>query len=71
MKTQNIEENYKKIGLKKLRLSLEELCTDLPYEFLLYMKYCRNLQFREEPDYKFLKSLFLGKMGKMKFHMDY
>jgi hypothetical protein len=35
----------------------ETLCEGCPYEFFLYMKYCRDLEFTQEPDYKYLKWL--------------
>jgi len=42
----------------KRSTSIEELCEDIPNEFFLYLKYCRLLRFREEPDYIYLKNLF-------------
>ena len=40
--------------------SLDDLCTDIPKEFSIYMKYCRLLRFREIPNYKYLKNIFLN-----------
>ena len=31
---------------------------DTPSEFLRYFKYVKSLEFKQAPDYKFLKSLF-------------
>ena len=42
----------------KRNISLESLCQNIPHEFMVYMKYCRILRFREEPNYNYLKSLF-------------
>eukprot|EP00941_MAST-03F_sp_MAST-3F-sp1_P002991 g2991.t1 len=38
----------------------ERLCGDLPggFAFVKYLKYCTNLEFRETPDYKKLRSIF-------------
>ena len=36
----------------------ETLCKDLPEEFADFVKYTRNLEFEEEPNYDYLKSLF-------------
>ena len=43
----------------KQNTSLEELCKDLPKEMLLYMKYVRELQFYQKPNYILLRKLFL------------
>ena len=32
-------------------LPISDLCEGIPEEFLLYMKYCRILRFRQLPDY--------------------
>ena len=36
----------------------ETLCKDLPEEFVDFVRYTRNLEFEEEPNYDYLKSLF-------------
>ena len=53
-------EKYKKICDIKLSTSPEELCSGLPKEFCEYIKYCRNLNFEQEPNYNYLTNLFLG-----------
>lgn len=45
------------LNIKK-SVSLIELCTDLPYEFLLYMSYCRKLNYDEIPNYNYLYNIF-------------
>ena len=50
---------YNKILEKKLLISLDSLCKDLPLEFQIYLKYVRNLRFDERPNYEFLKGLFI------------
>ena len=52
------EYRYKKIMEIKIETSPEELCKNFPQEFTLYIKYCRKLEYEEEPDYKYLMSLF-------------
>jgi serine/threonine protein kinase len=47
-----------KIKLTKLSTTIRELCGELPGEFGEYLRYCRSLGFREEPDYSYLKGLF-------------
>lgn len=51
-------EKYANIKEKKMGVSDEELCKGLPGEFLEYFKYCKGLQFEDEPDYKLLKDKF-------------
>ena len=47
-----------KICQKKVSVTPEELCSGLPFEFIDYLKYCRNLEFEENPNYNYLKGLF-------------
>lgn len=54
----NINEKYKNIKKKKLETSLTSLCQGQPAEILEYMRYCRNLKFEEDPDYKYCVNLF-------------
>ena len=51
-------EKNKKVGKIKACINLEELCFELPREFIEYFKYLRKLQFMDEPNYSFLRSLF-------------
>ena len=53
-------EKYRKICGIKLSTLPEELCSGLPKEFCDYIKYCRNLNFEQEPNYNYLTNLFLG-----------
>lgn len=43
---------------RKADMPLEELCRDLPEQFLLYMRHVRGLGFREKPNYRYLRLLF-------------
>lgn len=49
---------YDQIMRKKAEMSPEDLCHQLPPEFALYMKYCRQLSFEDRPDYSYLRKLF-------------
>lgn len=60
----------KNIFSVKRNTSLEELCKELPHEILEYMKYCRLLRFNEEPDYKYLKRLFINIFIRYRFNYD-
>ena len=43
---------------KKIKISPETLCKNLPEQFVTYFQYVKNLKFEEKPDYKMLKLLF-------------
>lgn len=49
---------YKKIMEKKLSVSIQELCYNLPIEFEKYFEYVRYLRFGDKPDYEHLINLF-------------
>lgn len=46
------EEKYRKICQKKEGTPIGELCSGFPKEFQTYLQYCRELGFKERPDYK-------------------
>lgn len=55
----------------KNNTSLNDLCKDLPQEFLYYMKYCRILRFTQKPDYNLLRNLFIVLFKNKKYDLDY
>ena len=65
------EERYKKILKKKIDISPEELCENLPQEFEKYIDYTRNLGYLEEPDYSMLRELFNSILRKDHAKFDY
>lgn len=52
-------EKTKKVGEIKIKTSVEELCKGLPEEIAKYLTYVKNLSFKENPDYIFLKGLIM------------
>ena len=54
----NRKERMKSIYNIKKNINLEVLCRGCPKEFLIYLKYCKNLRYYEKPDYYYLKQLF-------------
>ena len=52
----HMRKNYE-ILQKKIDISLDELCEGLPEEFKEFIKYSRELEFTEEPDYNYLNGL--------------
>lgn len=50
------DDRCRKITSLKKRTPTEVLCKDLPVEFAEYLNYCRNLSFKERPDYNMLRN---------------
>ena len=57
-KVDNKRSSYIKMSLYKKNLEPEILCRNLPKEFGEYIRYVKNLNFEDEPDYNYLKNLF-------------
>ena len=66
----NKEDRYRKIMEKKMATSAEELCMGFPNEFADYINYTRNLQYEQDPDYNYLKNLFLNVLSKSGYRVD-
>jgi len=52
--------DYDKLKFIKSKISLDKLCEGLPYEFKEFIKYAKQLEFKEKLDYKYLKNLLLN-----------
>ena len=65
------EDKYYKIKEIKANTTPEELCKDLPPQFEEYIKYTRNLGFEADPDYNYLRNLFLAILKNYKWEFDY
>lgn len=50
-------ERHRLIASMKQNISAEELCKDLPDEFVDYFEHCAELEFKDAPDYKYLQDL--------------
>ena len=51
-------EKYIKIYNMKKNLNFEKFCKNMPKEIIIYMNYCRELEFEQKPDYDYLRRLF-------------
>ena len=51
-------EKYLKIYKMKKNISPEDLCRFLPKQMTQYIRYVKQLEFEQEPDYNYLRSLF-------------
>ena len=60
----------KQIFKVKRNTSILDLCKNIPKEFFDYIKYVRLLQFKEKPNYKFLKNLFINIFSNNNFIYD-
>lgn len=49
---------YKLIGECKKKIDVEELCNGMPKEFIIFLKYVKNLEFDERPHYTALIKMF-------------
>ena len=71
LKVRSKEDRYKKILEKKKETSSEELCSGFPDEFKQYVHYTKNLDYEQNPDYDFLKQLFVNIIKNLNGRMDY
>ena len=70
LKEKNRLKRFKQIYMIKKFIDPEKLCQGLPNDFLEYIKYVTKLQFEEEPDYKYIKGLFMNVLNKIGFKND-
>ena len=66
----NKEDKYAKILEKKSSLTDEELCKGLPKQFYHFVTYARNLEYKENPKYDYMKSLFVECLNERKLNYD-
>ena len=71
LKAANKRQKYERISEKKLSTPIELLCKDFPAEFPTYLKYCRQLDFIQRPDYCYLRKLFRTLFHRQGFTYDY
>ena len=70
IKTKSKTQKCEMILEKKISTNYSELCKDLPYEFIAFIHYIKDLKFEEKPNYLYLKEL-LGKVfDKNKYSYD-
>ena len=69
-KIDNKMKRYKEVYKIKKTISAEKLCQGLPDEFAKYIKYCRNLEFEQDPNYDYLRNLLHFTLTKNEFKND-
>ena len=67
VKVSNKKESYLKVAQFKNNITPEKLCENLPNEFITYLKYVKKLKFEEEPNYNYLRNIFVQMMRKQGF----
>ena len=65
------EDKYYKIREIKKNTTPEELCQGLPPQIQEYVEYTRNLEYETDPDYNYLKNLFLIILKHYNWEFDY
>ena len=75
IKCDNKDALYSRILETKIQTTPENLCSGLPAQFEEYIKYIRGMSYEQEPNYKYLRNLFLITLqnlgGKMDFSYDW
>ncbi|CAM4874653.1 unnamed protein product [Rotaria socialis] len=71
LKAETLKERYQKIGDTKRATHIDVLCQNHPEEFSKYLKYVRNLDFFETPNYEYLRKLFKDLMDARNYVCDY
>ena len=71
VKTKNKKEKHKKIMEMKIYYKPDKLCEGLSSEFTSLLKYARDLDFEERPDYKNIKLMFKTSIGELGEDMDW
>lgn len=67
---ESVKEKNKQVFIKKRSTPTSELCANLPKEFEIFLKYSRNLDFTETPDYIYVRKLFHGLFHSCNFKHD-
>ena len=71
IKTANKRVKHRKIMEAKLSITPEKLCENLPDELQELLKYARELEFEEEPEYKSIKLMFKNYLDFNKLKLDF
>ena len=59
LKDKNMQKKYREMLLLKKYTPSKDLCRNLPPQFADYIDYCKKLSFEQDPDYEYLRSLFI------------
>lgn len=65
------KEKMNKIYEIKKNIKPEKLCKNCPKEFVIFLKYVKNLKYYEKPDYYYIKQLFKNLYKRKGYKFDY
>ena len=65
IKFNTIYEGLTKIYAIRKKVSIENICSNMPKEFNIYMNYVNNLKYEQCPNYEYLRNLFLNILKKI------
>ena len=66
-----VEEKYDKIGQMKMTYDLVQLCSGVPNEIMNFLSHVRSLEFKEKPNYHYLRTQFVSLFERMGYAYDY
>jgi hypothetical protein len=61
---------YQNIKEAKEQTTLQDLCMELPLEFLIFISYCKSLKYDDIPDYNYLRCILYNLFKHKKYSMD-
>lgn len=64
------EEKFDRIKDKKMSIPVDVLCSGLPEEFSTFLNYCRALDFKDKPNYTYLRKLFRDMAAREGYEYD-
>ena len=70
IKAKTLDKRYKKIYEKKQELEKWDKYKTIPKQIKNFIKYCRNLGFTEDPNYKLMKNFFIALLEEHNFEVD-
>ena len=65
------EQKYEMMCEMKMSIPVHILCYGCPYEFFLYVNYCRTLAYDQDPMYAKLRGMFFQLMANQGITYDY
>ena len=71
LKDKQRKKKYLEMLLLKKYTPIETICKNMPKEFIEYYKYCRKLNFEQEPDYEYLRNIFRSILSSLHELYDY